>query len=166
MSSPTYVLGIDPGKTGAVAVLKDGELYFVCKAPLRKTPKGHDYDILNMRNILRTYAKSGVLYIEKAGPFRVQGRTQGGVSMFNYGAGYGLWLGIAAGIGLRTVEVRPQQWKQAVLKKHAHDKAASIDAFKKAFPNWSLTPGRKSVPDHNLAEAALIAVYGGMKEWT
>lgn len=159
------IIGIDPGKTGAVAVLREGALVGLDKCPLGRLKGGAtEYDLAAMYQLLQRHASEAadqtVLYLERVGAFRIHGRTQGAVSMFSFGEGYGAWRMAAAALGLPCVLVRPQDWKHLLLKGTDHGKDAAIRVFKKTWPAWSLRPGRRTTDDHNLAEAALIALYG------
>lgn len=156
------IIGIDPGKTGAVAVLREGALVCLEKCPLVRLKGGAtEYDLAAMYRLLQAQAAGQtVLYLERAGAFRIHGRTQGAVSMFSFGEGYGAWRMAAAALGLPCVLVRPQDWKKRLLKGTDHGKDAAVRVFQRTWPAWSLRPGRRTTDDHNLAEAALIALYG------
>jgi len=160
---PRHIIGIDPGKTGAVAVLKNEVMVSLVKCPVKRVKTGRapkEYDLAAMYALLHAYSENAVVYMERVGAFPIHGRVQGAVSMFSFGEGYGGWRMAATALGLPLVLVRPQAWKQALLKGTDRGKDAAIRVFKKRWPTWSLTPGKRVVEDHNLAEAALIALYG------
>ena len=93
-------------------------------------------------------------YIERAQAMPKQGVT----SMFNYGKGFGLWLGLLIGIGIPYTLVSPIRWKKVMLPDMAKDKGASLLRAKQLFPQCSAQ--LQLVKDHNKAEALLIAAYG------
>ncbi len=93
-------------------------------------------------------------YIERAQAMPKQGVT----SMFNYGKGFGLWLGLLIGIGLPYTLVSPRRWKAAMLSDMPKDKGASILRAKQLFPQCASQ--LQLVKHHNRAEAPLIAAYG------
>ena len=104
-------IGIDPGQTGAVAIIDSGNVS-VFDAPLKKVEKTgkKDYDIAAMANILRPYAKKEVYIVIEA----VFSMTQQGVSsVFNFGRGKGLWEGIAWAFEFDVHMVTPQTWKKS-----------------------------------------------------
>ncbi len=107
-------IGIDPGQTGAVAIIDDGNVS-VFDAPLKKVEKTgkKDYDIAAMAAILKPYANQKVTIIIEA----VFAMSQQGVtSMFNFGRGKGLWEGIAWAYGFNVHMVSPQTWKKGYVE--------------------------------------------------
>ena len=93
-------------------------------------------------------------YIERAQAMPKQGVT----SMFNYGKGFGLWLGLLIGIGIPYTLVSPRSWRKIMMLDMAKDKGASLLRAKQLFPGC--THQLQLVKDHNKAEALLIAAYG------
>ena len=93
-------------------------------------------------------------YLERAQAMPKQGVT----SMFNYGKGFGLWLGLLIGIGIPYTLVSPRRWKAVMLSDMGKDKGASILRAKQLFPQCASQ--LQLVKDHNKAEALLIAAYG------
>lgn len=147
------IIGIDPGKTGAIAILHDDKLISVEKCPIVGDSKKNDYDHYEMANIIKRIPEP-IVYIEKVGAMPKQGVT----SMFNFGKGYGMWYGICAALNIPMKLVTPQQWKKVMLKDTDKSKAAAILAAKQIFPLATIKN------NHNLAEAILIARYGQMEE--
>ncbi|KKN19697.1 hypothetical protein LCGC14_0943180 [marine sediment metagenome] len=166
-------LGIDPGISGAVALLgSDGSVRF-WNTPSIKTGGKRDYDSANMQELLLEALELAVeaenlpkgtnveplglhlhAYIERAQAMPKQGVT----SMFNYGKGFGLWLGLLRGIGIPHTLVSPRRWKAVMLSDMPKDKGASLLRAKQLFP--LCTSQLQLVKDHNKAEALLIAAYG------
>jgi hypothetical protein len=91
-----YLCGIDPGLSGAVAVLApDGTLQALYDTPVLtlKVARGKKrvYDVPGMCSLLTPYAGAGLhVIIEEAQPMPGQVTR----SMFTCGYGYGLWVGI------------------------------------------------------------------------
>jgi crossover junction endodeoxyribonuclease RuvC len=83
------------------------------------------------------------------------------VSVFRFGFGAGLWVGILGALGIPFERVPPQAWKKAVLAGTAKDKAAAIAYCSRRFPAASLlaTP-RSTKPHDGLADALCLAEYG------
>src|SRR5687768_17347627 len=109
-----HMLGIDPGLTGAIAVLDaTGTLVALHDTPTLtlRVQRGtrQAYDVPGMVALLRPYAgHGGHVLLEEA-----QGMPGQGVrSMFTTGLGFGLWLGILAALGLPYTLVRPAVWKR------------------------------------------------------
>jgi hypothetical protein len=147
------LVGIDPGLTGAVAVLApDGTLEALYDVPTLslKTTRGRkqEYDIPGMVQLLRPYVGSQVhIIVETAQAMPGQGVR----STFGTGVGYGVWLGILAALALPYTSVRPGTWKKALTlgkdKEQARARAIQL------FPQADLRRKR----DHGRAEALLLA---------
>ncbi|KKL94604.1 hypothetical protein LCGC14_1863010 [marine sediment metagenome] len=169
----TAALGIDPGISGAVALLGSNGSVCFWNTPFINTGGKRDYDSANMQEILlealdRTVDAENLpkgtnveplglhlhAYVERAQAMPKQGVT----SMFNYGKGFGLWLGLLVGIGIPYTLVTPQRWKKIMLSDMAKDKGASMLRAKQLFPQCAAQ--LQLVKDHNKAEALLIAAYG------
>src|SRR5579862_4871667 len=110
------IIGIDPGMTGAVAVLTSrGTLAGLIDTATEKVKKGRGkrtiYKVPHMARLLsRIRSRMGGecrVVIEKQGPQPISGV----VASFGIGMGYGLWLGIIAALGMPVVTVAPQTWK-------------------------------------------------------
>jgi len=152
------LVGIDPGLTGAVAVLKpDGsvEMYDTPTLSVR-TSRGvrQVYDVPGMCGVLRGYAGAGLqvhVVIEEAQAMPGQGTR----SMFSCGLGMGVWLGILGTLALPYTSVRPGTWKKAVGLGGKDKEAARLRA-QQLFPGADLR--RKK--DHGRAEALLLAWWG------
>src|SRR5712692_2958826 len=109
-------IGIDPGLSGAVAVLAaDGALVAVHDTPVLtlSTSRGtrQEYDVPGLVALLAPYAGPGahvILEESQAMP------GQGVRSMFTVGVGFGVWLALLAALALPHTRVRPAIWKKAL----------------------------------------------------
>ena len=148
------IVGIDPGKTGAVAAV-NGQICAVVDTPVfgtRSRPGELNPD--GMISVLRSMEPHHV-YIEVQHAMPKQGVS----STFCTGYGYGLWIGIITALGLPWTAVRASGWKQAMLSGlDKTDKNVSRIAAARLFPQLSGDLAR--VSDHGRAEALLIAAYG------
>lgn len=156
-------LGIDPGKSGAIAVLDaDGTLKFQV-TPTIAAERGRsrrEFDVTGMVAALNTVKVQHVvrlITIERVGPMPQDGPVQA----FSFGEGFGLWRGIMAGLGLPHILVRPQTWKAKILSGTKQDKGAAIAWCQARYPDVSLlrTP-RCASPHDGFADAACLAEYG------
>lgn len=104
------IIAIDPGLSGAIAILKDGFEPEIIDTPTYKTPKGkRDFDIPMMAAIFDPYRNGDTaVLLESVGVMP----GQGGVSNFTFGRGKGIWEGILGAFRLSVHQVRPQAWKQ------------------------------------------------------
>lgn len=150
-----YILGADPGLSGAIAVLdtQTGILQ-VADMPVTKDPKGRAvidpyglYDMLELPPGTRCMA---VIELVHAMP------KQGVTSSFRFGEAYGA---LKMAVGAHKIPVH--HITPAVWKKHlglTSDKDSSRGLASARFPANAKDFSR--VMDHGRAEAALIAVYG------
>lgn len=151
-----YVIGIDPGISGAVAVFEDGKLVNVSDMPTLemdsgKTRKRH-ISAAGLRDILEMdmYQKAHVV-IEKVGAMPGQGVS----SMFNFGRSAGIIEGVVAGLKLPYTYVTPATWTKAVGR--AAGKDASRMRAMELFP--SKADLFKRAKDDGRADAALVAYW-------
>src|ERR1035437_7770475 len=115
MKNKTCFIGIDPGKGGAIGCLYDNKIAHA-HTPLA----GKEYDIAKMVDLVKgankvpVFAGSEDLFcvIEKVHAMP----GQGVVSMFTFGYGFGLWVGIVASLRIPYILVAPQTWKKEMLK--------------------------------------------------
>lgn len=160
-----YIIGIDPGQQGGIAVIEGASLMELHKCPTHGSRNSPEYDVFGMNSLINKYRDEDVvIYMEQI--YATPG--SGSASMLKFGKGFGIWIGIAAANGIPLRFVRPQEWQKEfapIPSGVARTKHVSIDAAKKLFPDADLKPGRKYLDDDNLAEAILIAAYGGLKEY-
>ena len=153
-----FVIGIDPGASGAVAILEEGgKFVMVFDMPSMVIKVGsamkNRVSPEMLADELRGYAGPGArAVIEKVSAMPGQGVS----SMFAFGESYGLARGVLAGLGIPCSTVTPQQWKKW------HNVNASKDGSRaKAAQLWPLNAGDfKRVKDDGRAEACLIAEWG------
>jgi len=150
-------MGIDPGLSGAVAVLDHaGALVAVHDTPVLTlaTSRGtkQEYDVPGLVALLAPYAGSQahvILEESQAMP------GQGVRSMWTTGYGFGLWLGLLGAVGIPYSRVRPQVWKKALSLPGKDKEQARLRAMQ-LYPGADLRRKR----DHGRAEALLLAWYG------
>lgn len=141
-------VGIDPGKSGALAILyPDG------------TVETMPFDAVTYAKRLSEIRLHDVVCcVEKVGAMP----GQGVVSMFNFGHNLGFIEGVLRAMDLPYQLVPPQTWKKEFSL--TSDKAKSIEVCQKLFPKVSLlaTP-RSRKPSDGIAEAVLMAEYARRK---
>lgn len=152
----SFVIGIDPGAAGAVAILEAGKLVQVFDMPVVEVQVGGKAKRRVAPEILaselRLYNVSDtVAVVEQVGAMPGQGVT----SMFAFGQAYGLVLGVLAGLWIPTTTVTPTTWKKALKLNAGKDGARA-----KAAQLWPAQAGEfKRVKDDGRAEAALLAYW-------
>ena len=151
------VIGIDPGISGAIVVLReDGSIAKAELCPTLPTGKGtkRDYDYHGMARLLRPYSRMHCA-IELVGPMPKQGVT----SMFNFGKGWGAWIGMAAAYEMPLTFVRPQNWQKVMLDGYPGGKATKESAVRVAKNLWAENIMLVRKKDWGIADAALIAEW-------
>lgn len=148
----TY-MGIDPGSTGAVAVISSEQVR-VKQIPLTANK---ECDIKEIVSFLDPYFPNiTICYIEKAQSMS----NQGVKSMFTYGKTYGMLRAMLEIMGVPYQEISPQSWKKhfSLIKK---TKADSIAVAMKIFPmlDKSVFFGPRGGKKDGVAEALLIAEF-------
>lgn len=168
-------LGIDPGQSGAIAILADGEPAGFIDMPLveRNIGKGFAIDPRALAALIRgvmqqhqgAYMCAVVEYVN-AMPATKGGdgaprAAMGSSSAFRFGEGYGVVKGVLGALGIEWQLVFPQRWKaHHNLLKQQKD-AARLRAIAIA-PSMAAQLARKK--DIGRADALLIALWGHQTE--
>lgn len=153
-------VGIDPGLSGAIVALDDrGSILFLSSMPVVFLKKKRSMDPQRLVLLLvkvRAISPSSVhVFCEKVHAMP----KQGGVSMFNFGMGYGMLQGIVAALKMPFSLITPQAWQKSILAGHAKGSEYLVAAG--LWPNQSfLETPRCRTPHSGLVDAALIAEYG------
>tara|TARA_Y100000401_G_C8264175_1_gene194883 strand:- start:33 stop:512 length:480 start_codon:yes stop_codon:yes gene_type:complete len=139
----TVYIGIDPGKSGAIAVLlDDGKIYV----------DNYDMGIKYLFDLLRLSAKyNHYCCIEKVHSFPGQGVA----STFSFGKNYGIWVAMLESNNIRYTNPTPQAWIKHYIelgkyaKKERKNKLKAI--AQRLHPNTKVTLRN--------ADAILLAHY-------
>lgn len=160
------ILGIDPGQTGALALVdSEGEYLALWDMPVteRSSGKGKEVNAFLLADIVdeAATAASGQgealdVVIERVGAMPGQGVT----SMFNFGRSLGVVEGVIASMGLPYRWALPNRWKRAQ-GLTGRDKDAARTVAIQRFPEARQELTRKK--DIGRADALLIAHYGAME---
>ena len=146
------IVGVDPGKTGALALLSDaGNLIAVEDMPVVGAIISPVLLAEIVHNWIDPFADPpyGTAVVEDVHAMPKQGVA----SMFSFGRSLGVAEGVLAGEGLAIQYVSPAKWKRALGL--TNDKGASRRRAIELFPH--LGSQFKRVKDDGRAEAALIA---------
>ncbi len=107
------VIGIDPGLSGAIAIIKDNKVLSIHDMPVMSEGKKNKRQ-LNSAQLVKII-KDNVenkedirVIVEQVNAMPGQGVT----SMFNFGQTFGAIKGICAALGLPIFFVRPSKWKK------------------------------------------------------
>jgi crossover junction endodeoxyribonuclease RuvC len=144
------LIALDPGLTGAIAILKNNT---ITAQPFPIA--GKTLDLAALTHIIRDAAPELVV-IEKVHSMPGQGVS----STFKFGQGYGALLGITAALSIPTELVTPQRWKGTVLAGTAKDKQAAIAYCRRAFPDVPLIMKGCRKPHDGVADALCLLQFG------
>lgn len=172
------IVGIDPGVTGALALITDkgyqtvADLPVMVRTSLRvkgkngqmRTKETHQVNAAALAEILREWTaghdKNEVhVFIEKcqAMPGKIKGsdKAQSSSGTFSLGLSAGIIEGVVAACGLPHTLTHPATWKAKLQLNHKEKSQMRARAIQ-LFPTADL----HRVKDHNRAEALLLAHYG------
>ena len=151
------IFGIDPGLSGAVAVLEENEVIDIIDIPVMSEGKKNKRQ-LNSAHLSQYIEKNTldasktIVVVEQVNAMPGQGVT----SMFNFGQTFGAIKGISAALKLPIFFVRPSKWK-----KHFELLKSSKDASRtkaiEMYPSLADKLSRKK--DVNKSDAILIARF-------
>ncbi len=154
-----YIIGIDPGISGAVCFFKDGEIIDVIEMPTMAEGKKNKKQVNGnqlfneIKSYLRDIRSEDVsVVVEHVTAMPGQGVT----SMFNFGQSFGVIKGISSAMQLPIHYVRPAKWKKYFNLINTTKDASRSRAIE-IFPKFSDKLKRKK--DSNKADAILIASY-------
>jgi len=151
-----YRIGIDPGLSGAIAILKDDlTLIDVFDMPVMMLRKGKNQvnaAALWQKLAGNTAKLQPTAYLENVHPMPKEGVS----SVFSFGRSMGVIEGVLASLNIPVVLVSPQHWKaRAGLKGAEKDMARTLAV--RLYPAADLSKKK----DIGKADAILIARYGG-----
>ncbi len=159
------ILGIDPGKSGAVVLLNERYIVDWWCAPII----GKEYNGFEMQRIsVKVLGYCGPLKTTAFIEFQNAGAYNklkiGATSIFQMGLGYGRWLQALEGNGIPYRTVTPAMWMKKFASKAKisgkERKAYHVLLARRMWPTsvpWDKLP--KDARE-GIAEAALIAEYG------
>ncbi len=158
-------VGIDPGLDGALAVINSDD---PTRPRIWDTPTGKVGTSKSSKRIPMPFEMRQILYdnillqdtivfIEKVHAMQKQGVT----SMFNFGLGYGLWIGIVTALGLSLEYVTPQKWMKEMMAGRPIGKDAQVARAQELWPSIAeQLVGPRGGKKDGRADALLIAEYG------
>lgn len=164
MSGLRLTFGVDPGLSGAVCALVDGEFAAVLDMPTRlatKTGTRMEVDDQALAAWVREQWQQhrgawASACIERVGAVPMEGRRQGTSSSFNFGEGAGVVRAVFATLGIAYTRVAPAQWKRHYGLIGTEKDAARQLAIKR-FPSMADLLKRKK--DSGRADAVLLALW-------
>ena len=154
-----YIIGIDPGISGAISFYEDGKILDVIDMPSMAEGKKNKRQVNGaqiyneIKKRIKIVQKGKVcVVIEQVSAMPGQGVT----SMFNFGQSFGVIKGICAAMQLPMHLVRPAKWKKYFNLLKTEKEASRTKAIE-IFPQISHMLSKKK--DVNKADAILIASF-------
>ncbi len=160
------VAGIDVGLDGGVCIVAGPS--FAPDRHLFVTPtigtSRRSYDLQQMREILKMHPLDLVVLERQQSIHRGRnGYTQGSLASFSIGLGYGLWMGLLAGLSIPFETVAAKTWQKTMHQDvtAGDTKARSALVAQRLHPtvSWRRTPRCKK-PHDGLTDAFCIAEWG------
>jgi crossover junction endodeoxyribonuclease RuvC len=151
------IIGIDPGLSGAIAILEDNKIEELFDMPVMPDGKKNKRQ-LNSALLVKLIKDSiknledTVMVVEQVNAMPGQGVT----SMFNFGQTFGAIKGICAALELPIFFVRPAKWKKHFELINSSKDASRTKAIE-MYPSISEQLSKKK--DVNKSDAILIARY-------
>ena len=151
------IIGIDPGLSGAIAVMHDKKLINMYDMPVMAEGKKNKRQLNSSQlvNIIKENInedEEAIVVVEQVNAMPGQGVT----SMFNFGQTFGAIKGVCAALKLPIFFVRPSKWK-----KHFELINSSKDSSRtkviEMYPTLSGQLAKKR--DVNKSDAILIAKF-------
>ena len=151
------IIGIDPGLSGAIAILENNKVLNLFDMPVMSEGKKNKKQLnsallvsLLRENIVKD--QEAVVVVEQVNAMPGQGVT----SMFNFGQTFGAIKGICAALELPIFFVRPSKWKKHFELINSSKDSSRTKAIE-MYPALSNDLSRKK--DVNKSDAILIARF-------
>lgn len=150
-------IGVDPGLSGALAVLADGDPADIVDMPTRTVGEWREIDAISLTALLRGYRGRYVGADFSACLEKVGARPgDGGTSLFRFGEGAGAIRGVLESLGIRYSRAIPAVWKRRFGLLGTEKDAARELAIRR-FPSVAHLLQRKK--DQGRADALLLALF-------
>ena len=151
------IIGIDPGLSGAIAILENNKVLNIFDMPVMSEGKKNKRQLnsaLLVSLIRENISKSEevAIVVERVNAMPGQGVT----SMFNFGQTFGAIKGICAALELPIFFVRPAKWKKHFELINSSKDSSRTKAIE-MYPKLSTQLAKKK--DVNKSDAILIARF-------
>ena len=151
------IIGIDPGLSGAIAILEDNKVLQIFDMPVMAEGKKNKRQLNSAQlvNIIKENTQGSEeksVVVEQVNAMPGQGVT----SMFNFGQTFGAIKGICAALNLPIFFVRPTKWKKHFELINSSKDSSRTKAIE-MYPSLSNQLSKKK--DVNKSDAILIARY-------
>ena len=151
------IIGIDPGLSGAIAILENNKVLNIFDIPVMSEGKKNKRQLNSalLVNLIKeniNKEEEVAVVVEQVNAMPGQGVT----SMFNFGQTFGALKGICAALELPIFFVRPSKWKKYFELINSSKDASRTKAIE-MYPKLSSQLSKKK--DVNKSDAILIARF-------
>ncbi len=151
------IIGIDPGLSGAIAVLENKKVLKIIDIPVMAEGKKNKRQLNSAQlvNIIKENINDNeeiAVVVEQVNAMPGQGVT----SMFNFGQTFGAIKGVCAALNLPIFFVRPSKWKKYFELINSSKDSSRTKAIE-MYPSLSSQLSKKK--DVNKSDAILIARF-------
>ena len=151
------IIGIDPGLSGAIAVLQDKKVLNLFEMPVMAEGKKNKRQLNSalLVDIIKdniSFDEDIAVVVEQVNAMPGQGVT----SMFNFGQTFGAIKGVCAALNLPIFFVRPSKWKKYFELINSTKDSSRTKAIE-MYPSLSNQLSKKK--DVNKSDAILIARF-------
>ena len=152
------IIGIDPGLSGAIAILENNKVLNIFDIPVMSEGKKNKRQLNSallvnlLKENINNKEEEVVVVVEQVNAMPGQGVT----SMFNFGQTFGAIKGICAALKLPIFFVRPSKWKKHFELINSSKDASRTKAIE-MYPKLSSQLSKKK--DVNKSDAILIARF-------
>tara|TARA_Y100000768_G_scaffold261333_1_gene199083 strand:+ start:564 stop:1055 length:492 start_codon:yes stop_codon:yes gene_type:complete len=151
------IIGIDPGLSGAIAILENNKVLNIFDIPVMSEGKKNKKQLNSA--LLVNYLRENISNNEEVAVVVEQVNAmpgQGVTSMFNFGQTFGAIKGICAALNLPIFFVRPSKWKKHFELINSAKDSSRTKAIE-MYPKLSNQLAKKK--DVNKSDAILIARF-------
>ena len=151
------IIGIDPGLSGAIAILENNQVINIFEIPVMSEGKKNKRQLNSA--LLVSLLKENINNSEEVAVVVEQVNAmpgQGVTSMFNFGQTFGAIKGICAALDLPIFFVRPSKWKKHFELINSSKDSSRTKAIE-MYPKLSNQLAKKK--DVNKSDAILIARF-------
>ena len=154
-----FIIGIDPGISGAICFFENGKIIKIIDMPIMNEGKKNKKQVNGAQIYNEIYEQIKNIQKHEINVVLEQVSAmpgQGVTSMFNFGQSFGVIKGICAAMRLPLHFVRPAKWKKYFNLLNSEKQASRTKAIE-IFPEISHKLSKKK--DINKADAILIASF-------
>lgn len=155
-----HILGIDPGKTGGLAILDGATGHVLSVCPMPMVDKEFDVDILFQ--IIQGLPEGSRVCLERVNAFPGQGVS----SVWSFAFGVGLIQGLVRASRVPLELVSPVTWQKGTCGATGGDKAVTSSWAARMFPGTPIIPKGCRKPHEGICDALGIAHWGFIRYGT